>query len=299
MTLSNIIDFARLQQYDGLIKNWVKNLTPTADVLYTAEDAEVIAGTKEVGDVKVAGHNGVISRALYDKLVNLLGINGLKLNLTGTAGALTPDSNGDVTIDVTSKADKVSGATADNFAGLDSNGNLKDSGKNASDFATDTQGGYADSALQTVSAEGAGYVSASFAAKSGNNGAKTQALSVSLTTKSVSDAASNDNGLATAYDVKQYVAGIVAAGINYRGSVNNYSALLAISNPQGGDMYNVKNDETVSNVWYPGDMNYVYVAAIEADAEQGIEAQAAFWDPQSPTVKIETATAEQINGLFS
>lgn len=34
------------------------------------------------------------------------------------------------------KADKVSGATNNNFAGLDSNGNLKDSGKKASDFQT-------------------------------------------------------------------------------------------------------------------------------------------------------------------
>ena len=34
------------------------------------------------------------------------------------------------------KADKVDNAIADNFAGLDANGNLKDSGKNAGDFAT-------------------------------------------------------------------------------------------------------------------------------------------------------------------
>ena len=34
------------------------------------------------------------------------------------------------------KTDKVDNAIADNFAGLDANGNLKDSGKNASDFAT-------------------------------------------------------------------------------------------------------------------------------------------------------------------
>jgi len=34
------------------------------------------------------------------------------------------------------KADRVDNAVADNFAGLDANGNLKDSGKNAGDFAT-------------------------------------------------------------------------------------------------------------------------------------------------------------------
>lgn len=37
--------------------------------------------------------------------------------------------------DLSGKADKVSGATSGNFAGLDSNGNLTDSGKKAADFA--------------------------------------------------------------------------------------------------------------------------------------------------------------------
>jgi hypothetical protein len=41
--------------------------------------------------------------------------------------------------DVSGKADKVSGATNGNFAGLDSNGNLTDSGKKASDFLTQHQ----------------------------------------------------------------------------------------------------------------------------------------------------------------
>ena len=48
------------------------------------------------------------------------------------------------------KADKVSGATSGNFAGLDSNGNLMDSGSKASDFATSEQGRKADSAIQGV-----------------------------------------------------------------------------------------------------------------------------------------------------
>jgi len=56
--------------------------------------------------------------------------------------------------DIADKADKVSGATADNFAGLDSNGNLKDSGSKASDFATAAQGGKADTAIQGVKVNG-------------------------------------------------------------------------------------------------------------------------------------------------
>ena len=56
--------------------------------------------------------------------------------------------------DIADKADKVSGATADNLAGLDANGNLKDSGSKASDFATAAQGAKADSAIQTVKVNG-------------------------------------------------------------------------------------------------------------------------------------------------
>lgn len=46
--------------------------------------------------------------------------------------------------DISGKTDKVASATSGNFAGLDSNGNLTDSGKSASDFATATQGSKVD-----------------------------------------------------------------------------------------------------------------------------------------------------------
>jgi hypothetical protein len=52
------------------------------------------------------------------------------------------------------KADKVANATSGNFAGLDSNGNLTDSGKKSSDFATSAQGSKADSAIQGVKVNG-------------------------------------------------------------------------------------------------------------------------------------------------
>ena len=52
--------------------------------------------------------------------------------------------------DITGKADKVASATNGNFAGLDSNGNLTDSGSKAADFATAAQGGKADTAIQGV-----------------------------------------------------------------------------------------------------------------------------------------------------
>lgn len=52
--------------------------------------------------------------------------------------------------EIVSKANIVSSATAGNFAGLDSNGDLTDSGSKASDFATAAQGSKADSAIQGV-----------------------------------------------------------------------------------------------------------------------------------------------------
>ncbi len=56
--------------------------------------------------------------------------------------------------DISGKADKVSGATTGNFAGLDANGNITDSGSKAGDFATTAQGAKADSAIQSVKVNG-------------------------------------------------------------------------------------------------------------------------------------------------
>ena len=55
-----------------------------------------------------------------------------------------------VNITTDNTASKVSNATNGNFAGLDANGNLTDSGSKASDFATAAQGTAADSAVQDV-----------------------------------------------------------------------------------------------------------------------------------------------------
>ena len=52
------------------------------------------------------------------------------------------------------KADKVASATNNNFAALDANGNLKDSGHKHSDYASSSQGLKADSAIQGVKVNG-------------------------------------------------------------------------------------------------------------------------------------------------
>ena len=61
------------------------------------------------------------------------------IQTSNTSGLVKNDGTIDTTTyisDISGKADKVSNATSGNFAGLDNNGNLTDSGSKASDFAT-------------------------------------------------------------------------------------------------------------------------------------------------------------------
>ena len=84
--------------------------------------------------------------------------NNVQVTVTQEDGVVTAVSVRDNSInanDVVGKADKVSGATAGNFAGLNASGNLTDSGSKASDFATAAQGNKADTAIQGVQKNGA------------------------------------------------------------------------------------------------------------------------------------------------
>lgn len=74
----------------------------------------------EVGKVLISDDNGKITTSS----VTVENIN--------VIGAIAKDLQSQID----AKADKVNGAMSGNFAGLDSNGNLTDSGSNASDFAT-------------------------------------------------------------------------------------------------------------------------------------------------------------------
>ena len=78
-----------------------------------------------------------------------------KISATATPIQIAESQVTGLTTDLGNKADKVANATDGNFAGLDENGNLTDSGKKASDFATSAQGGKADSAIQGVKLNGA------------------------------------------------------------------------------------------------------------------------------------------------
>jgi len=103
--------------------------------------------------------------------------------------------------DITVKADKVTNATSGNFAGLDSNGNLTDSGKKASDFATTSD-------VQDVYEV------------MGANGAKNYLPSKVTTDSAATVTVGNDGTVSVASS------GNTAGGINFFGSNSNTNYLV-------------------------------------------------------------------------
>ena len=123
------------------------------------------ASTSQTGVVQLAGSIGATvasenNKAASEKAVRDA-IDGLDATITSTDGnnvqVKVTETDGKITavnITTDNTATKVSGATNGNFAGLDSNGNLTDSGSKASDFATSSQGSKADSAVQGIKLDG-------------------------------------------------------------------------------------------------------------------------------------------------
>lgn len=113
----------------------------------TVSASEVAAGgaptvTKTTVDGVVNLAFGLVTGEKGDK-----GDTGAGVPVGGTTGQmLAKNSNTDFDTewvnapDISNKADKVTGATNGNFAGLDANGNLADSGKKAADFAEASHG---------------------------------------------------------------------------------------------------------------------------------------------------------------
>lgn len=136
------------QSMDGefkLIQNAVNDPTSSGsgiDFIATiSQDANgEITVTKKTVRIATANESGVVR--LSDS----------HTSDSSTSGgiAATPKAVKDAYDLASGKAGKVANATANNFAALDSNGDLIDSGKKASDFATSAQGDKADSAIQGV-----------------------------------------------------------------------------------------------------------------------------------------------------
>jgi hypothetical protein len=303
MTLQEIVTFSKLSYYDGKLKTYIAGLLePKAN----KSEMSVVAGTGDNADKTTITLKTGTSATVLTQHQDISGkAEKSEMAIADVAGDATKKTitlksglSQDVVVahqDITGKADKVASATSGNFAGLDSEGNITDSGSKATDFASAAQGAKADSALQSIAKGTDGsYVTTSVSAKENNS----QSVGVAVTIQGVATAGSNAMGLAEASDVKAYVDNKVASGINYKGSVQNYSALPA--NPNVGDMYNVLEDEGTPGTsgFHPGDMNYIWAAA-SGDDPSAEGYKPAHWDPQSPIIVVTECTNAQIDSLFS
>ena len=117
-----------------------------------AANAAAIASHTGNTDIHVTTSDKSAWNAKYDKPSG--GIPSTDMTAEVQASLALADSAIQSHQDITGKADKVTSATNGNFAGLDSNGNLTDSGAKTADFATAAQGGKADTAIQSVKVNG-------------------------------------------------------------------------------------------------------------------------------------------------
>ena len=170
----------------------------------------------------------------------------------GDGTTITQSGSSEVTFTVgTIGQDKVSGlsdALAGKAAAVHTHTKSQITDFDESDYATAAQGTKADTALQSVSASGAGNLTLTAASKSGT----TQAISGSLNISTVS---SNGTGLTTASDVKSYVDSAVNTSLSsvlkYKGSCT-YAELP--EEPVEGDVWNVTDAH--DNV--PAGTNYAW-----------------------------------------
>ena len=118
-----------------------KNVKEAYDLANSKQDPLVFEGTYNETTNKVATES-TVADAIDDLDAEITSNDGtnVQVKVTERDGKITEVSiTSDTTLnasDIAGKADKVSGATANNFAGLDGNGNLTDSGAKASDFKT-------------------------------------------------------------------------------------------------------------------------------------------------------------------
>lgn len=233
-------------------------------VSYTAGEDE------EPGTLTIEAPEG----AKYDLEANKSAANGnVVISLKGSdetqdnvalegAGAttVTTDANGKVIVntDISGKADKVSGATEGNFAGLDANGNLVDSGKKANDFevagtaqqliealdVTDITGFGAGKTLATLTEED-GKIAATFQdiaitesqiTDLGDYKTKQTAVGNKITSAAhvISNLAQNGNGEVT-YEVKELTPEDIGAATAAQGALAD-SALQEIKTAENGGL---------------------------------------------------------------
>lgn len=138
--LTTIQNTTAANTFIGSLPQWTDD--PSDDVYLIRRDT---GGSLSFGQVKFS----TVWNYIKSKIASILGIggsNGVPTAPTAAAGTNTTQIATTAFVDtaISNKADKVSGATNGNLAGLNGTGNLTDSGKKPADFATAAQGTKAD-----------------------------------------------------------------------------------------------------------------------------------------------------------
>ena len=141
------------------------------------------------------------------------------LATVATSGSYNDLSNKPTIPDVSGKADKVSGAVAGDFAGLDANGNLTDSGKKASDFQAALVSGTNIKTINSTSLLGSGNVSVGTYSKPSGGIPKTDLASAVQTSLGNADTAVQPAAIT---NLENKMAIVAASGTTLTASVNNY-----------------------------------------------------------------------------
>lgn len=213
---------------------------------------------------KLSSGDWILSSGDNAAIGDILSVNGVvgvaTAAITGGSTVLVKNTNwqevagGTLNKIIGDKADKVSGATNGNFAGLDSNGNLTDSGSKASDFLTSHQdiSGKADKVSSPTSGNFAGLDSNGNLTDSGHKHSdyKTAQTAVSDPTASgttdefIATLSQDANGVITpakktVQDASQSVHGLMSAADKTKldgvaEGANNYSLPTASSTAKGG-----------------------------------------------------------------
>ena len=136
---TDVTDDNMVNSYKELI-DWVAQHGPKATEMASgiSENKTAIANLKTLVGTLPEGATSTTVVAYITEAINALSIGDYAktTEVTAAINAALADyaKTSDVNTGLGKKADKVTNATAGNFAGLDANGNLTDSGKKASDF---------------------------------------------------------------------------------------------------------------------------------------------------------------------
>ena len=143
--LSGFVDLTGYKTKQTAITSAAPNALNTVQSISQNENGELTISYQEIQS-STSGQKGVV------QLATTIGATVASENSKAATEKAVRDAID--ALNVPSKADKVTGATSGHLAMLDSNGNLKDSGKFTTDFATAAQGAKADTAVQSITTNG-------------------------------------------------------------------------------------------------------------------------------------------------